>query len=133
MANNLTLNLLDYNVTGNDTGNAQTVFNPSGVIFLCVLYVLIFIIGPICNGFVIYIIAFRHKQRNAGDIFVVYLASIDFLFSLFVPISYIPDIITQYQRWYYGKIFCKIFPIIPPLATFASSWVLVAIAIDRHR
>ena len=123
---------MSNNSTGADVDDHVSVIQ-AGVIALCIVYVMIFLIGPVSNAIVIYIITCRHKKRGAGDLFVVYLACVDFLASLFVPITMIPDIITNYSKWYFGELGCKILPLIAPVTTFASSWILIAIAFDRHR
>ena len=115
------------------TSTQDTDLSKSGVAVLSSIYVLIFAIGPTSNAAVIYIITCRHKKRAAGDLFVVFLASVDFLASFFIPITMIPDIITNHSDWYFGALGCKVLPLIPPITIFASVWTLVAIAVDRYR
>ena len=129
MSNNSTNSTVDFEVFG---GEPNPIISPPMVVLLCIVYSAVLLVGSCTNSLVIYTIVNR-SRRAAGDVFIIGLASVDFLASVFVPINMIPDIITHLKNWYYGNIGCKVLPVISPASIFASSWILVAIAVDRYR
>ena len=102
--------------------------------YICyVFYVLVLFFGIFGNMLVFYVIGYRKKKRNSGDIFILSLACADFLASLGVAMIYVNGIITGFSGWVYGKELCYILPGISQTTTCASGWFLVLISLDRYR
>ena len=102
--------------------------------YICyVFYGLVLFFGVFGNITVFYVIGYRKKKRNSGDIYILSLACADFLASVTTPMVILNDLITDYSGWFYGEAMCYLlFPI--SLATIcASGWSLVLISIDRYR
>lgn len=96
-------------------------------------YGLLFLFGVSGNSIVFYVIGYRKKKRTSSDIFILSLASADFLASVFVPMIMVNDLLTDLNGWFYGKAMCYVFPAVSPATLTASAWSLVFISFDRYR
>ena len=102
--------------------------------YICyVFYGLVLFFGIFGNMLVFYVIGYRKKKRNSGDIFILSLACADFLASLGMTMLYVGVLITGFSGWVYGEALCYILPGISQTTTCASGWFLVLISLDRHR
>ena len=101
--------------------------------FCYVLYSLVLLFGVFGNAMVFYVLGYRKKKRNSGDIYVLSLACADFLASLFMPMVFLNDLITDYSGWLYGKAMCYILNPLSLATICASGWSLVFISLNRYR
>ena len=100
--------------------------------YICyVFYGLILPIGVFGNSVVVYVVGFRKKKRNSGDIYTLSLACADFLATLVAPMIVINDLITDMSVWFYGEILCHVMHAITLATLCASAWSLAFISIDR--
>ena len=101
-------------------------------IFLCMVYVLIFVFGVLGNASVIYCLSIRVGSVKYGHGFIVALAVTDLLSSVAIPFVMINDLVWDFQ-WHFGSFCCAILPRLNNVFLFASAWLLVAISIERLR
>ena len=101
--------------------------------FCYVFYGLVLFFGVFGNIIVFYVLGYRKKKRNSGDVYILSLACADFLASLIVPMVFLNDLVSDYSNWFYGKAMCYVLPTISPLTMCASGWSLVLISVDRYR
>ena len=92
-------------------------------------------IGTIGNALVVKHFAFGDVSIRPGARFVVVLAMLDFVSSIWFPGLVIVD--TLYESpvsapWPFGKLACQI-SLFWPLLTYATSWLLLAISLERAR
>ena len=96
-----------------------------------ILYSFIIISGTIGNGLVIR--SFIRASNQPGSRFVTVLAAFDFLASIWLPLTAITFIMYDSKHWPFGKIGCLVINVWKTCPFFASSWILVAIALERAR
>ncbi|XP_050986024.1 C3a anaphylatoxin chemotactic receptor-like [Labeo rohita] len=92
------------------------------------LHCIICVLGVVGNGMVIYIAGLKMK-RTVNTIWFLNLAIADFLFSFFL----IFNIIYEYRNldWPFGDFMCMLSSLVIMLNTFASTFLLAAISLDR--
>ncbi|XP_059194480.1 chemerin-like receptor 1 [Centropristis striata] len=118
--------------TGNDTSTAQqtdwteviTNMRKASLVFYC----LIFILGTVGNGLVIYVTGCRMK-RTVNSVWFLNLALADFLFTAFLIFSIISA--SQDHQWHFGLIMCRLNSFVVVVNMFASIFLLTAISLDR--
>ena len=95
-----------------------------------ILFGLIFIVGTVGNGTLIYTVLANKKMRNAPNIFIVSLAVGDLL----LIIISIPFSATYYTfiSWPYGEAICKVNEFLQTLSLGVSVFTLTALAGDRY-
>lgn len=91
---------------------------------LCV----IFIVGLVGNGLVIYVTGFRMK-RSVNSVWFLNLALADFLFITFLIFKIIS--FSQNHQWPFGHVMCKLDSLVTVVNMFASIFLLTAISLDR--
>uniref|UniRef100_A0A1B8XSK4 G-protein coupled receptors family 1 profile domain-containing protein n=1 Tax=Xenopus tropicalis TaxID=8364 RepID=A0A1B8XSK4_XENTR len=92
------------------------------------LYSIMFILGTVGNGLVIWIIGFK-MEKTATLIWFLNLAIADFSFCLFLPLS-----ITEWalwDNWPFGQIMCKTWAFNLQLNLSTSELFLMIISVDR--
>ncbi|KAK6326592.1 C3a anaphylatoxin chemotactic receptor-like [Coregonus clupeaformis] len=121
-------NMLDSSVTtGMDYEYAVLDTKHLDIISL-VVYCVVFVLGPIGNGLVIYVTSCRIK-KTVNSVWFLNLALADFLFTSFL-LLYIINISRGYD-WPFGDILCKLNSMVTVLNMFASIFLLAAISLDR--
>ena len=97
-----------------------------------ILYSIVFVTGTIGNGLVIR--SFLQAVDKPGSRFVIALAVVDLIASVWVPFVSMSELAHNYKgHWSWGHTACVI--LIPwfPAAIWASAWLLVAISLERFR
>ena len=106
-------------------------------IILIVCYAFVFLSGTVGNGFVISWFGRKSERRKAGNKLVVMLAINDLLSSIFVPLSQIHYLISYSinpaAAWYLGRFLCYLLPGMGRTFLYATSFLLIAISIERYR
>ena len=109
----------------------------AGDIFLIICYGVVFLSGTIGNGLVVKWFGTKKERKRAGNKLVVVLAINDFLSSIFVPLLQIHFIIslslTPRYLWYLGEGLCRTLFGIQVTFLIATSWLLIAISLERYR
>ena len=102
--------------------------------YICyVFYALVFFFGVFGNIIVFYVIGYRKKKRNSGDVYILSLACADFLASVATPMVILNDLITDYSGWFYGEALCYVLYPTSLSTICASGWSLVLISLERYR
>ena len=103
---------------------------------------LVFLFGTVGNGLVIRVFGFTSQRKLAGTTLVVVLALTDLVSSILVPLDALThismNVIHRYSQdlikpWPHGKIACYILKSSNSLLVTSSSWLLVAISLERFR
>ena len=101
-------------------------------------YSFVIVTGTIGNGWVIKMI--YKDGTNPGSRFIIALALVDMISSIWVPFLWIHWIIYEFQgdqttliHWPYGKSLCLIMWPWFPSVLFASAWLLFCISLERTR
>ena len=109
---------------------------------IVIFYTIVFICGTVGNALVIRNYASSSTSGQNGAKFVIVLAIIDLISSVWVPFVEVNKIlffrpyvriIETYSHWPYGKIPCYVLHGSFNMMFFASAWLLVAIGIERMR
>ena len=102
------------------------------------LYALVLIAGTIGNGILIF--SFITKRDQPGMRFVIILAAVDMLSSIWVPLNFISKIVWKFkdsigemQHCPFGNIGCNITKVWYVCMLYVSAWLLVAICVERVR
>lgn len=100
------------------------------IVLLGTLYTLIFIIGIVGNGAVVYVVCVKKSMQSVTNLFIMNLALSDILMCLlavpFTPISFFQD------HWILGKFLCHLVPFSLGVSVYVSTLTSLAIAIDRY-
>ena len=111
-------------------------FKPLDIILLF-FYPLVTILGVGGNLYVIKWFYSKERRKMAGSALVVVLAFNDLLASITVPSTQIHHIISHnkqpYGSWYLGKILCHTLHESGVVFLLATSWILIAIALERYK
>ncbi|XP_070822797.1 C3a anaphylatoxin chemotactic receptor-like [Chaetodon trifascialis] len=93
-----------------------------------ILYCVIFVVGILGNGLVIYVTGFRMK-RTVNSVWFLNLALADFLFTAFLIFTIIS--LSNHHEWHFGYLMCKLNSLVTAINMFASIFLLTAISLDR--
>ena len=95
-----------------------------------ILYITIFTIGVVGNCLVCFIVFRKKTMRNVTNFFIVNLALSDILLCVIsVPLTPIYFVM---GRWAFGRILCKLLPMVQSVSVYISSFTLTSIAVDRY-
>lgn len=93
-----------------------------------IIYCVIFVVGILGNGLVIYVTGFRMK-RTVNSVWFLNLALADFLFTAFLIFTIIS--LSHHHQWHFGYFMCKLNALVTAVNMFASIFLLTAISLDR--
>ncbi|XP_020642836.2 C5a anaphylatoxin chemotactic receptor 1 [Pogona vitticeps] len=93
-----------------------------------VVYALVFLVGTLGNGAVIWVVGFQMKP-TVNTVWFLNLSVADLLCCLVLPFLAIP--LACHHRWYLGNFACKLLPSLTILNMFASVLLLTFISMDR--
>ncbi|XP_037988383.1 C5a anaphylatoxin chemotactic receptor 1-like [Motacilla alba alba] len=108
-----------------DLGAAEI---PVGHRLVLALYALIFLLGVLGNGAVLWVTA-AELRRTVNGVWFSHLALADLLSCLALPFLALP--LTTDHHWPLGRPACKVLPSLTVLAMFSSVLLLTAISADR--
>ncbi|XP_051966331.1 C3a anaphylatoxin chemotactic receptor-like isoform X2 [Xyrauchen texanus] len=114
------------NATRNPTNNSTGLSSLN--IFIICMYFVIFAVGIIGNGLVIFVTGYKMKT-TVNSIWFLNLAIADFIFILVL----ILNIVTAFYKnaWHFGDFTCKFVSFVAVLNMFASIFLLTGISLDR--
>ncbi|XP_076858310.1 C-X-C chemokine receptor type 1 isoform X3 [Brachyhypopomus gauderio] len=92
-------------------------------------YMIVFFLGLLGNGVVIYVVCLMENRRTSTDIFLMHLAVADLLFSLTLPFW---AIYVHASNWTLGTPMCKILSGLQETSFYSSVFLLACISIDRY-
>uniref|UniRef100_A0A3Q2WDM9 Formyl peptide receptor 1 n=1 Tax=Haplochromis burtoni TaxID=8153 RepID=A0A3Q2WDM9_HAPBU len=93
-----------------------------------IVYSLIFLLGVVGNGVVIWVTGFKMK-KTVNTVWYLHLAVADFIFAAYLPLNVTYKILGMH--WPFGKIMCRLNTMVLFLHMFASVYILVVISVDR--
>ena len=98
-------------------------------------YSLLILLGTVGNVLVVNYFAFGNASDRPGSRFVVILAVVDFVSSIWVPVQFILRTLYRsltLRHWPFGKALCHI-GLYYPILFSITPWLLVAISVERAR
>ncbi len=95
-----------------------------------VVFALIFLVGVVGNGTLIFTVLRNKNMRNAPNIFIVSLALGDLILIL-VSVPFTATIYT-FTEWPYGETMCKLNEFLQTLSLGVSVFTLTALSADRY-
>ncbi|NXJ85532.1 C3AR protein, partial [Trogon melanurus] len=104
------------------------VYYASESIVSIAVFIVVFIVGVVGNGLVIWVAGLK-MQRSVNIVWFLNLAVADFTCCLSLPFSIVH--LALHEHWLYGWFLCKVIPSVIIFTMFASVFLLVAISIDR--
>ncbi|XP_062380968.1 chemerin-like receptor 1 [Sardina pilchardus] len=96
-------------------------------VFVLISNIIIFILGIVGNGLVIWIIVVKTK-RTVNSSWYLSLAVSDFLFCTTVPFN---GVYMATGHWHFGHFMCKFISVAFPLNMYCSIFLLLVISVDR--
>ncbi|XP_042345480.1 chemokine-like receptor 1 [Plectropomus leopardus] len=93
-----------------------------------IIYCLVFVLGVLGNGVVIWVTRFKMK-KTVSTVWFLNLAVADILFIGFLPLSV--TYTAMDFHWPFGRFMCKLHSTVSFLNMFASVYILVVISVDR--
>ncbi|CAM4555516.1 unnamed protein product [Leuciscus chuanchicus] len=112
----------------NGTNATQMEAFSSFEIFNICIYFVVFALGIVGNGLVIFVTGYKMKT-TVNSIWFLNLAIADFIFILIIILY----IVTAFNKmaWHFGDFLCKFVSFVAVLNMFASIFLLTAISLDR--
>ncbi|XP_032083425.1 C5a anaphylatoxin chemotactic receptor 1 [Thamnophis elegans] len=98
------------------------------ILVAIVLYALVFLVGTLGNGAVIWVVGFQ-MQRTVSSVWFLNLSVADLLCCLSLPVLAVS--LGSENHWVLGDFACKLLPSIVILNMFASILLLALISMDR--
>src|SRR6218665_1351980 len=93
------------------------------------LFAIIFVIGLVGNGTLIFIVLRNRPMRTKPNVLIVNLSMGDFLLILFsVPFT---SVIYTFHEWPFGSAICKLSEFVQTLSLGVSIFTLTALSVDR--
>src|SRR6218665_2327388 len=93
------------------------------------LFAIIFVVGIVGNGTLIFIVLRNRPMRTKPNVLIVNLSIGDFLLILFsVPFT---SVIFTFNEWHFGSVICKLNEFMQTLSLGVSIFTLTALSIDR--
>nr|AKQ63032.1 excitatory peptide receptor 1 [Platynereis dumerilii] len=117
---------------GNDAA-VQTIgmiHNTPEAFVVPIVFALIFIVGVVGNGLLIFIVLHNKNMRNVPNVFIVSLALGDLLLIL-ISVPFTATIYT-FTEWPYGEVMCKIIEFLQALSLGVSVFTLTMLSYDRY-
>ncbi|XP_063080115.1 N-formyl peptide receptor 2-like [Engraulis encrasicolus] len=96
-------------------------------VFVLLSSIIIFVLGVLGNGLVIWIIGVKTK-RSVNSSWYLSLAVSDFLLCITVPFN---SVYMTTGEWHVGLFMCKFISVVMPLNIYGSVFLLVIVSIDR--
>lgn len=114
-----------------------TNFQPTSMQVLCVVLLsCIFFVGVFGNFLVIYIFGLKPGKGNQTkrfETFLIILGIVDLVSSFIIPSTFIYLTLTNYQRWDFGYVGCKVIPPLLQISISISQGVLILISYERYQ
>lgn len=114
---------------GNGTGYIPYESRPETYI-VPFLFLLIFVLGTIGNGTVIYIFYQHKSMRTVANVYILSLAAGD-LALIFVSVPFVSTIYT-FESWPYGLLVCKISEFARDLSIGVTVFTLTTLSVQRY-
>ena len=103
-------------------------------IFALVCMLLLFVIGVCGNLFTIAILGFVKKgPSTAYDLMLISLSVSDLICVIVVPAMFAYGTLTNFQRWDFGMVGCKVLLSVLPINVTISQCILILMSVDRYR
>ncbi|XP_065065675.1 urotensin-2 receptor-like [Rhopilema esculentum] len=113
-----------------NSGNATAPLD----IFALVCMFLLFVIGVCGNLFTIAILRFVKKgPATAYDLMLISLSVSDLVCVIVVPAMFAYGTLTNFQRWDFGMVGCKVLLSVLPINVTISQCILMLMSVDRYR
>jgi neuropeptide Y receptor len=103
---------------------------PAFVTSVVVIYVLLFIVSLLGNGFVCVIIGFRFLKPTVTNLFIGSLAACDILVTLCIPFTVLSNLILMY--WPFGTFLCPVISVFQLMTILLRALTLVVMTFDRY-
>ncbi|KAM9299052.1 C-X-C chemokine receptor type 5 [Gastrophryne carolinensis] len=110
------------------SGDSLTNISGFHLIFTSVFYILIFLVGVMGNGLVLFILTRHRRLRSNTDNILVHLAIADILMLTTFPFS----VVEALAGWVFGNYLCKLAGFISRLNFYCSSLLLGCISVERY-
>lgn len=120
-----------YDCELNNTKNGTVIEDESitaKTVILVTFYSLIFVVGLIGNGLVIYVVLRFAKMKTVTNLYILNLAVSDALFLASLPFLIVTTIL---KHWIFGAAMCKMYFVLFSINFFASVFQLTALSADR--
>ncbi|XP_063167849.1 C5a anaphylatoxin chemotactic receptor 1-like [Candoia aspera] len=124
-------NVFEYNYSNSNFSEVPLSFESSLspiILVTIVLYALVFLVGTLGNGAVIWVVGFQ-MQRTVGSVWFLNLSVADLICCLSLPM--LATSLGSENSWVLGDFACRLLPSFIILDMFASILLLTLISMDR--
>ncbi|KAI5620452.1 chemokine (C-X-C motif) receptor 3.1, partial [Silurus asotus] len=97
-------------------------------IFIPVLYSVVFVLGLLGNGLVLFVLCQKRRTWSVTDVFVLHLSVADLLLLLTMPLWAVDAV----QGWSFGNSFCKLSGAMFRVNFYCGIFLLACISLDRY-
>ncbi|XP_060925969.1 chemerin-like receptor 1 [Limanda limanda] len=119
---------LNEEYEGYDYKDEHAELRKSLKIMTLIIFCLVFVLGVLGNGVVIWVTGFKMK-KTINTVWFLNLAVADFLFTAFLPLGV--TYMALGNHWPFGNFMCRLNALVLSLNMFASIYILVVISVDR--
>jgi neuropeptide Y receptor len=105
-------------------------FPTAFVTSVIVIYVLLFLVSLLGNGFLCVIIGFRFVKPTVTNLFIGNLAACDVLVTLCIPFTVLSKLVLMY--WPFGTFLCPVISVFQLMTILLRALTLVAMISDRY-